>query len=234
VEKIKELLTGKNKPLWIGFDLDNTLHDFTSAEQASRAAALKFISDKYKLPLDILSQKYEQIFRYLTIAFTDGRSSYELRKERYELLLKDLVVEYDIEEIVEIVVSTYLNALILKESAIELLQLLKQKNFQIAVISDGIHDSRLAILNKLGLDKYIDLVISSGKERILKKDGLFDRFFEISKCSPSSFIFIGDSIESDILPGQKFGFCTIHFDEHNVSNVEPSISSLKELINILK
>ena len=65
-------------------------------------------------------------------------------------------------------------------------------------------------LEKLGILKYIDLIIASAEEGVAKPD---KRIFEIAlnraKCEPRQSVMIGDRIDNDIVPAKEIGMHTI-------------------------
>lgn len=65
-------------------------------------------------------------------------------------------------------------------------------------------------LEKMGIRKYIDLVIASAEEGVAKPD---KRIFEIAlsraDCKPEQSVMIGDRIDNDIVPAKMLGMHTI-------------------------
>lgn len=65
-------------------------------------------------------------------------------------------------------------------------------------------------LEKMGIRKYIDLVIASAEEGVAKPD---KRIFEIAlsraDCKPEQSVMIGDRIDNDIVPAKAMGMHTI-------------------------
>ena len=65
-------------------------------------------------------------------------------------------------------------------------------------------------LEKLGLLRYIDLVIASAEEGVAKPDL---RIFQIAlgraNCKPEEAVMVGDRLDNDIIPANKIGMKTI-------------------------
>lgn len=88
------------------------------------------------------------------------------------------------------------------------LQLLSSK-YKIGIIANqlsGLQDR----LNKMGIAKYISLVISSAEEGISKPDlNIFYIALERAKCNAENAVMIGDRIDNDIIPAKAVGMYTI-------------------------
>lgn len=99
-------------------------------------------------------------------------------------------------------------------------------------------------LEKLGILKYIDLLVYSEKDGF-NKPGL--KLFEIavkkSGCDIKEAYMIGDRIDNDIIPARKLGMQTIWIKQgfgkywtisNNQEKPDIIINTLKELFNVLK
>ena len=65
-------------------------------------------------------------------------------------------------------------------------------------------------LKKLGLLKYIDLVIASAEEGVEKPDlRIFQLALERANCKPEEAVMVGDRIDNDIIPAKKIGMKTV-------------------------
>ena len=65
-------------------------------------------------------------------------------------------------------------------------------------------------LNKMGIDKYISLVISSAEENVSKPDlRIFQLALDRAGCSPDKAIMVGDRLDNDIVPAKTIGMKTI-------------------------
>lgn len=65
-------------------------------------------------------------------------------------------------------------------------------------------------LEKLGLLRYIDLVIASAEEGVAKPDlRIFQIALDRANCKPEEAIMVGDRIDNDIVPANKIGMKTV-------------------------
>lgn len=97
-------------------------------------------------------------------------------------------------------------------------------------------------LNKWGIGKYFDIIISSAEEGCSKPDlKIFKLALKKANCNASECIMIGDRIDNDILPAEKIGMKTIWvrqgFAKYRVLNESEKpdyiIQNINELTNIL-
>lgn len=98
-------------------------------------------------------------------------------------------------------------------------------------------------LEKLGLLKYIDLVIASAEEGVAKPDlRMFQIALDRANCKPEEALMVGDRIDNDIVPANKIGMKTIWIKQGFGKYCEPkteieqpdyTVESLNELISIL-
>lgn len=65
-------------------------------------------------------------------------------------------------------------------------------------------------LNKMKIDKYISLVISSAEEKVSKPDlKIFQLALDRADCLPNNAVMVGDRIDNDIVPAKAVGMRTI-------------------------
>lgn len=83
-------------------------------------------------------------------------------------------------------------------------------------------------LEKLGLLRYIDLVIASAEEGVAKPDL---RIFQIAlgraNCKPEEAVMVGDRIDNDIIPANRIGMKTVWIKQGFGGYAEPK--ELEEL-----
>ena len=77
-------------------------------------------------------------------------------------------------------------------------------------------------LEKLGLLRYIDLVIASAEEGVAKPDlRIFQIALDRANCKPEEAVMVGDRIDNDILPANKIGMKTVWIKQGFGSYAEP-------------
>ena len=67
---------------WIGFDLDDTLHEFRRSSGIATNRVLAEISKRYGTPILALKDEYSMVLKMKTAnAFLDGKTSFDYRRE---------------------------------------------------------------------------------------------------------------------------------------------------------
>ena len=83
------------------------------------------------------------------------------------------------------------------------------KHYKIGIIANQNFGSEER-LERLGLLKYIDLVIASAEEGVSKPDlRIFQIALARADCKPDDAIMVGDRLDNDIIPANKIGMKTV-------------------------
>lgn len=114
----------------------------------------------------------------------------------------------------------------LKDGAIELLDLLKSKNFRIGIITNASHNKNriMQILSRVGIEKYFETIVVSSEVGIKKPD---PRIFLIAldnmNLKSEEAVYVGDRIEYDAKgaenEGMRFILVSKEFGLHNVAAI---------------
>ncbi|CEL06469.1 hypothetical protein ASPCAL09646 [Aspergillus calidoustus] len=199
---------------WVGFDLDDTLHEFRHASAAASKRVFSAISERYAIPTTLLQRQYALILREKTShSFSDGRLSHEYRRERFVTLLASFEVSIEddfVQELLTLYESSLAASLKLKAGALNLLQRLKCLGKKIVVITEGPQDAQEWTLTELGIATYIDYLATTNQFKVTKTTGLFLRVLKHLNITPNSIVYIGDTMERDIIPATNEGILCIH------------------------
>ena len=97
-------------------------------------------------------------------------------------------------------------------------------------------------MEKIGLLKYIDMVVASAEEGVAKPDlRLFQIALDRADCKADEAVMVGDRIDNDILPANKLGMITVWIKQGLGGMCEPTceteipdytISDLSEMIKL--
>ncbi|KAI8264996.1 Glyceraldehyde 3-phosphate phosphatase [Colletotrichum sp. SAR11_239] len=225
---------------WFGFDLDDTLHEFRRASAAATAKTLEAISQQYGQPVNALKEEYTNILRDKTLnAFSDGKTSFEYRRERFTTLLERFSLAQDVDFIDRLLVTyedTLTQSLQLKDGALSLFATLKKKGKKVAVITEGPQDAQERTVKQLGLAGHVDFLATTNFFRVSKTEGLFPRVLEHLGIQPSDMVYIGDNPVRDTVPAREAGIFAIHFNEQAETSLEgpsPQVKSLAEVEALL-
>lgn len=125
---------------------------------------------------------------------------------------------------------------ILFPHAIEILEYLTNKNYQLHLITNGFEKTQHSKLRYSGLDKYFKEVITSeGSSSLKPNKEIFDFAFEKTGALPKESIMLGDSIEVDIIGAMQAGIDQVFINHLNIDiDIKPTytVRSLKELEEI--
>jgi putative hydrolase of the HAD superfamily len=95
---------------------------------------------------------------------------------------------------------------------VETLTALKNDGFKMGLISNAKSDWAVhAILQRRDLQKYFDVVVTSAQVRIRKpRPDIFNRALAALDAKPPEAVFVGDSLEADVLGARSLGIKSIH------------------------
>jgi len=239
----------QNSPLRVGskqyrhlfFDLDHTLWDF---EANARVTLLELYNNLQLAQrgiddFDLFHKNYLAHNEKLWERYRNGFiKQEELRIKRMWLALLDFKIAD--ETLAKDMSIRFLDLLptrtILFPYAIEILEYLTNKNYQLHLITNGFEKTQHSKLKHSGLDKYFREVITSERSSSLKPNKeIFDFAFEKTGAQPNESIMLGDSIEVDILGAMKAGIDQVFINHLNINiDIKPTyvVNSLKELEEI--
>ncbi|KAI0856464.1 HAD-superfamily hydrolase, subfamily IA, variant 1 [Xylaria cubensis] len=241
-DRICQLKDSLAEKQWIGFDLDDTLHEFRRASSVASIKVFEAMHERYGVPLDELKSRYGEILRTSTSnAFTDGKSSLEYRKERFLAVAShfSLPLEHDtpfLSQLLHLYEASLQESLELRSGALDLLKTIKRLNKKIIVITEGPQDAQEWTVQKLGISPYIDFLATTNHFKVSKTEGLFSRVLETLGITASEIAYVGDNEYRDMKPAIAEGILSFHLAESLDCNLElypPRINSLKELECIL-
>ena len=223
------------------FDLDHTLWDF----EANACATLLELYDSLHLiergvyDFDLFHKNYlahnEKLWEHYRKGFIKQD---ELRVKRMRLALLDFKIAD--EALAYEMNVRFLDLLptrtILFPYAIEILQYLSEKKYELHLITNGFEITQHSKLKHSGLDKYFKEVITSEGSNSLKPNKeIFDFAFSKTGAKPHESIMLGDNIEVDILGAMNAGIDQVFINHNQIeTEVRPTytVYSLKELERI--
>ncbi len=211
---------------WITFDLDDKLHHFKKASSKVMLDIYKHLEALHSVDINTAMQKYQEILSQCTRdAFTSGMNSYYYRSERMRLLIKNLNLgtnETLVAKLVNIYKDSLLNYLELVHGAKNTLTEISNRDYSIAVVTEGPQDAQEWTIRKLGIDCYINRLITSNAEKQSKKNGLFSTVLKKLNVSADKVMHIGDSLYSDVIPAQQAGIQVLWYNPKNENVAENS------------
>lgn len=239
---VQTLLQAKE---WVGFDLDDTLHEFRKASTAASLSVFNQIHNDYSVPISALKSSYNTILASKTAgAFSDGKSSTEYRRERFTALLQSQGIQVvGLEEYMDSILALYkrslATSLTLKPGALDLLTKLKELGKRVIVITEGPRDAQEWTIGQLGLKAFVDVLVTSNELGFSKTDGLFREVLRRQRIRADQMVYIGDNEARDVLPAREEGIVAVHFDEKSTIPIDfvgslPKVNSLVALYSMLR
>jgi putative hydrolase of the HAD superfamily len=223
------------------FDLDHTLWDF---EENARITLLELyhqldLEQKGVSDFALFHKNYLTHNEKLWERYRNGFiRQEELRVKRMWLSLLDFKIADEV--LARDMSVRFLDLLptrtVLFPYALEILQYLTRKNYQLHLITNGFEKTQHSKLKYSGLDVFFKEVITSEASSSLKPNReIFDYAFERTGAKPWESIMLGDSPEVDIIGAMKAGIDQVFINHQNITtDIKPTytVTSLKELEEI--
>jgi putative hydrolase of the HAD superfamily len=224
------------------FDLDHTIWDFetNSKEAMLDVYNINQLSEKGVPDFDAFFEKYSYHNHRLWDKYSKGQlKQEELRWKRMWLSL----IEFKIadEALSRKMGASFLEILPNKNKlfpyTIEILSYLKNKGYQMHLITNGFEKVQFNKIEKSNISSYfIEVITSEGSNSLKPNKEIFEHALEKSGASIDKSIMIGDNIEADIIGAMNIGMDTIFVNHINaITDIQPTytVYHLKELENIL-
>lgn len=224
------------------FDWDHTLWDF---EQNSKSSLANLFEDLGLQGHGIPG--FEPFFeRYITInelkwdMYREGKIDKQtLRETRFRETFREFGVEHQELawelEVRYIQETPFQKHLI--EGAREVLETLKERGYQLHVITNGFHESQNIKFTESGLEPLFDLLLCSDQVGVNKPDPkIFRKALQLTGAERKESLMIGDNLVADCVGARAQGIDQVYFNpegtpHHEVVTYE--IRRLEELLRIL-
>lgn len=216
------------------FDLDHTLWDFEKNSNLTFTQIFK--EQKINLDINVFLKTYSPInFEYWKRYREDKVTKEDLRYGRLKDTFTALNFEVDdhlIQQLSEDYIKYLPNHNYLFDGAIELLDYLQEK-YNLHIITNGFEEVQNLKLEKSGIKKYFDKIITSEAVGAKKPNPkVFHYALELAKTNSENSVMIGDNIEADILGAINCGIKAIHFDVDTLKKEEKNYTSISSLLEI--
>lgn len=223
------------------FDLDHTIWDFeTNAKQSLQQIFKDELQSKIDTSFDGFYDRYSFHNHQLWARYEKGFIGVEeLKWKRMWRALLDFKLAD--EPLSKKLSNQFLAVLPTKKEvfpyAFEILDYLRNKNYNLHLITNGFEVTQQAKLKHSGLDKYFPIMITSEASNSLKpKKEIFDFALEKTGANINESIMIGDNQDADIAGALNVGMDAIFVNHINAASkikATYTITHLKELEEIL-
>jgi putative hydrolase of the HAD superfamily len=225
----------------IFFDLDHTIWDFeTNAKQTLADIYTDGLALRTNASFDDFFVRYSFHNMELWSQYENGLIAVEdLKWKRMARALLDFKVGDD--ALSKKMSLQFLEILPTKKNVFnytfEILDYLKNKNYNLHLITNGFIDVQTKKLENSGLAKYFDELITSERSNSLKpKPEIFQFAMDVTKADLNESLMIGDNQHADIGGAINVGMDAVfvnHINEPIKIKSTYTITHLKELENIL-
>ncbi|WP_428911796.1 YjjG family noncanonical pyrimidine nucleotidase [Niallia sp. Krafla_26] len=223
----------------IFFDIDDTLFDFTKAEQE----AFNKVFNQYNLlnNLKLYEKSYQEISNMLWRELENGKMSLvELGSERFRRLFIAHGLDIDGDVFNQDYLTLLKELTHLVQGAEKVIRALSHK--RLGIITNGFTDVQTSRINNSPLKGLFEHIIISESTRFQKpQTEIFDfAFSKLRITEKSNVLMVGDSLTSDIQGGMNYGIDTCWFNprykENHTSSIKPTyeINKLESLLEIIK
>jgi len=199
---------------YVSFDLDNTLYSYDTNSKEAVETVFSMLKREHDLSQSDLWASYVDFIQRIPgpLLFSDGRTSFEYRFERFnEILTTYGITDEELaKECVDIYSSTMLKDMKPFPEVLGVFERIQQK---ILVITDAPQDVQRTILSVLGIDGYVHRLYTPTTKGKIKEDGtLFLQALQDLDASPEDIIHFGDSYLRDIKGARSAGIKAVYYD----------------------
>jgi HAD superfamily hydrolase (TIGR01549 family) len=200
----------------IFFDLDDTLHDHLFP--FSNAFKTTFPDYYEQINIESVYKSFRDFSDLLWKNYSNNELTLqELRMNRIALAMKGFTIHISNESASEFQTQyeSGLKHLRLFPEVPELLVMIKNKGYEIGMITNGPVDHQLNKINSLGLTEFIprEMIFISDEVGIAKPNpGIFHHAGDKFNFAPKEFLYIGDSWHNDVVAPTEAGWRTIWFN----------------------
>ena len=229
------------------FDLDGTLCDSDTAWNIAVKDTFQRLCEHYpNVSEAVLTKAWATVLQKLFQQLDAGKISMaEVRDARFPYLFKELGLSQSpiTEELNDFLSSHYLTGLQLYD---DVTVLEKLHAYHVGIITNGAHDehtdSQLSKVRHLGLSERIQSLTISGEIGVRKpKVEIFKVACERADVLPQEAMFIGDTIENDIVGANRAGMTSVYINRKSdvltpkTADEQPdyAISNLHDVLSCL-
>jgi putative hydrolase of the HAD superfamily len=201
---------------YLFFDLDHTIWDFDANAKATLSQLHMDLNlvDKGVHDFDLFHRNYLAHNEKLWARYRNGHiRQEELRIKRMWLTLLDFRIadEELARQLSELFLQLLPTRTILFPDTIDVLEYLRNKGYELHLITNGFEKTQHSKLESSGLDRFFGKVITSESSNSLKPQReIFDYALRVTGARVEESLMIGDSVEVDIAGALGVGMDQVH------------------------
>lgn len=198
------------------FDLDNTLYNYTKADQAAKKELYGYCENRFGLTAkeaaDLQSEMFEKQQKDM-----HGQAASHSRLIRYQMMLEKLEKPLFPHALAMCGAywDTFLDHLEIEPGAAELLRALKLYGIRIGCGTNMTTRVQFEKIRRLNIGPYMDFIVTSEEAGVEKPSmGFFTYLVNKAGCAPEECLFIGDNFSGDFEGSLKAGLSAVWYSGH--------------------
>ncbi|MCF2445274.1 YjjG family noncanonical pyrimidine nucleotidase [Dyadobacter sp. CY345] len=217
------------------FDLDHTLWDFerNSSESLTDIFHNSNLTSHGITSLDHFVQSFLRINTELWDKFDRGLIHHTyIRENRFKMVFEELGVSCpnNHEEIGEVYLQTLPQKKHLLEGALELLDYVSGKGYNLHIVTNGFNDIQAKKIASSGISHFFQNIVTFENANAKKPDPkIFAYALEVSGAVPEESIMIGDNWIADVLGAKQFGLDTVYVNPAGLTFEETPTYDIRRL-----
>lgn len=208
-------MQSKKKYTHIFFDLDNTLWDFNqNSFYAMRTTFDKFATKVQNIEFGQFFEIYSKHNHALWTEYGNKNiGKKELIRKRFQNTFDELKIDsIDAEQMNSFYLKEMPKQKILNDGALDILHYLRNKRYQLFIITNGFKEVQNKKLENSGLKSFFQKVFISEDIKTPKPGvGIFEYAIKSANAKKAGSLMIGDNWEGDILGAVGFGIDSVYF-----------------------
>lgn len=230
------------------FDLDNTLWDFEKNSKKAMEEAFAYFNLKDRTDFELFFKVYSKHNTQLWESYRNNElSKKELVRKRFGSTFEELKINgIDPEEMNDYYLKVMPKQKELNDGVISVLNYLKNKNYQLFIITNGFREVQQEKLLSSGLSPFFSKIFISEEIRTPKPGReIFEHAVKSANARKNKSLMIGDDLEVDVEGALNFGMDAVYYqnnpklDFRNLSSKNGikrkiyEIGTLQQLKNLL-
>lgn len=193
------------------FDIDDTLYDYKSCNEAGYSSVAKWISKHYKCSLEIAKEAIKIGREESKLCSTQNNFiEYTAAYHNRILYFQKVAEHYNSKEVIKDTLKMYYiyNKTFFKKmkSFYWVKNFFKYSYSKIGICTNMVSEVQFNKLKKLGILKYVNFIVTSEETGVEKPNPyIYQVAIDKSKESPDDILFVGDDYENDVKVPQKAG-----------------------------
>lgn len=204
------------------FDLDDTLHDDTTAYRSAARSVAEAVARERGIEAQALVDAYDGAAMGFWAALTAEHLNRAIGDERERMWYEALrLVGIDDRDLARRAAQAYVDAradvLELYPGALDLLAALRERGCKLGLVTNGFAATHHDKIDRLGLRDRMDAFFLADEVGMVKPDPeLFRHACRVLGSEPSRTVMVGDRYERDVTGAREAGLYTVLIDPHAI------------------